>query len=754
MKKNSKGKTYATIAFLVVLGVLVTIGSFALWTQTRKQTNFNAIVTACLNLTIENESSEITMDYAYPVSNTEGLSSTGYSFTVTNNCSQPVNYAIAIESVNDNSGKPFVGNQYINISLDGKAPSHYSALDTITSDSSANYTIRETRSLATKRVGGNSSRTHTLRMWLDENTPLTEQNKTFVSKVTLTGGQGIEAACYTVNADGVLIDYDPECGSVAQIPASVNGHNLTTISSNAFKGAHEEPVIIYHDPWIDVPKDADTDVVSSIDDFGRLNDTCNYSNNDKCTIDFGIVYSKGLYEVTHDQTVRQQVMQENGIQSEAAFYAYLGSHYTPSDYFGVVYYDGNDSDRLEAIEDYFDAYFAQFAPYLGWQASDLHYYAKEDAPYPDGAYYEEYMKTMYNTNDGWYASENIIGTGEATGETEMVTSLVIDSLDLSNATNLVKIENRAFSNMPDLSTQEGVNALSDDICRIKPGLTSITFGNNTKEIRYGGSVFAGAKLNSLTLYTTAKLDITPVNRAGLNTLNYDGDNYDDLTLLYGILPCSTINTLNIEATSNNHTFGGLNQLYANGGINGNIQGFNIITGLQTADIGMINLDDDITEIGTGAFDNFQYTGTLTLPTSLTTIGDSAFSGYDGTTLTIPNNVTSIGANAFWRYHGTGQNLVIPASVDSIGEDAFWQYNGSTLTFNEGLHSLANGAFQHYNGASFTIPSTIQTLGTNNDSVFAFFTGTANINMTEANFNANVSHSSYWNLRGTNHFLTN
>ena len=60
----------------------------------------------------------------------------------------------------------------------------------------------------------------------------------------------------------------------------------------------------------------------------------------------------------------------------------------------------------------------------------------------------------------------------------------------------------------------------------------------------------------------------------------------------------------------------------------------------------------------------------TIPNSVTSIGNYAFSACSGlTSVTIPNSVTSIGAYAFWYCSGL-TSVTIPNSVTSIGDNAF------------------------------------------------------------------------------------
>ncbi|NBO42577.1 MAG: leucine-rich repeat domain-containing protein, partial [Betaproteobacteria bacterium] len=61
----------------------------------------------------------------------------------------------------------------------------------------------------------------------------------------------------------------------------------------------------------------------------------------------------------------------------------------------------------------------------------------------------------------------------------------------------------------------------------------------------------------------------------------------------------------------------------------------------------LSIPDSVTNIGNGAFAGCSGLTSLTIPNSVTTIGSSAFNGCSGlTSLTIPNSVTTIGSSAF------------------------------------------------------------------------------------------------------------
>ncbi|QLI58344.1 leucine-rich repeat protein [Flavobacterium psychrophilum] len=85
----------------------------------------------------------------------------------------------------------------------------------------------------------------------------------------------------------------------------------------------------------------------------------------------------------------------------------------------------------------------------------------------------------------------------------------------------------------------------------------------------------------------------------------------------------------------------------------------------------------VTAITRGAFMHCNNLTSVTIPNSVTTIGNYTFSDCpDLTSVTIPNSVTSIGDEAFFNCSGL-TSVTIPNSVTKIQNDAF--YNCSRLT---------------------------------------------------------------------------
>jgi hypothetical protein len=128
--------------------------------------------------------------------------------------------------------------------------------------------------------------------------------------------------------------------------------------------------------------------------------------------------------------------------------------------------------------------------------------------------------------------------------------------------------------------------------------------------------------------------------------------------------------------------------------------------------GALTLPGSVTSIGDGAFwDCFALTS-VTIPDSVTSIGDYAFSFCRGlTSVTIPGSVTSIGEWAFSDCRGL-TSVTILASVTSIRE---WAFSGcfalTSVTIPGSVTSIGEWAFLGcFALTSVTIPGSVTSIG--------------------------------------------
>lgn len=126
----------------------------------------------------------------------------------------------------------------------------------------------------------------------------------------------------------------------------------------------------------------------------------------------------------------------------------------------------------------------------------------------------------------------------------------------------------------------------------------------------------------------------------------------------------------------------------------------------------VTIPNTITTIGDSAFDGCTGLSTVVIPDSVTKIDNIAFNGCNGlTSVTLSKNLTTLGEGAFRGCTGL-KTIVIPDSVSKIERNAFNGCNGLTsVTFSKKLTSIGSFAFSNCTGLkTVTIPNTVTTIG--------------------------------------------
>lgn len=110
----------------------------------------------------------------------------------------------------------------------------------------------------------------------------------------------------------------------------------------------------------------------------------------------------------------------------------------------------------------------------------------------------------------------------------------------------------------------------------------------------------------------------------------------------------------------------------------------------------VTIENGITEIPPLCFSNCGKITEITIPESVTNIGESAFSGTSLKNLEIPNGVQTIGKAAFSNTRLV--SVSVPASVTTIGEDAFVAQATTNVTLNKKTNEISGSPW----GATGTI----------------------------------------------------
>ena len=164
-----------------LLGVSLLVGvSYAYYMVSVSQTNKNIVKSSCLNLEITNEENVIRLEKQIPIMNGEGKKLTPYTFTINNTCNSMMGYSLNLEELEGST----LASKYIMTMVNDKNYVNMASLG-----STDNYYTNsvESRVLATGSLGPNASINYSLRLWMDEATPMTTDamNKSFRSKVVV-----------------------------------------------------------------------------------------------------------------------------------------------------------------------------------------------------------------------------------------------------------------------------------------------------------------------------------------------------------------------------------------------------------------------------------------------------------------------------------------------------------------------------------------------------------------------------------------
>ena len=181
---NKKRIIILTVSLIAIIGIIVGV-SYAFFSIGGSQEQANTFTSGCLNISLTDASSSISLSNIYPITDVEGLEGTSYDFTIENTCSTSTNYSINLESLNQVSNS--LSADYIKVSLSSDT------VDNVISILSNNTSVTpeidgayESYNLYTGVLGASETKTYHLKLWLDYDATVEEAaNKVYESKINV-----------------------------------------------------------------------------------------------------------------------------------------------------------------------------------------------------------------------------------------------------------------------------------------------------------------------------------------------------------------------------------------------------------------------------------------------------------------------------------------------------------------------------------------------------------------------------------------
>ena len=303
------------------------------------------------------------------------------------------------------------------------------------------------------------------------------------------------------------------------------------------------------------------------------------------------------------------------------------------------------------------------------------------------------MADYGSQNSPWYSSQTSI------------TKAVIQS-------GVTTIGEEAFygcDGLTSVTIPDSVTAIGESAFWYCHGLTSVTIPNSVTTI--GSYAFSRCTaLTSVTINGNAAISSNAFrNCTALTTLKL-GSGATEMDS--DLLNISTLTTITVD--SGNSTYSAKNGvLLSKDGKTlvkcprGKTGTFTVPSGVTTIGdyafrycdgLTSVTISNSVTVIGNYAFYNCDGLTTVAIPKGVATIGSSAFESCTGlTAVTIPNSVTAIGGSAFSNCDGL-TSVAIPSSVTEIGSSAFEGCTGLTsVTIPNSVTDIGAGAFSDCTG---------------------------------------------------------
>ena len=183
MSKKTKITLLVAGALVILVGIIGI--TYAFFSIGGSQEQANTFTSGCLNISLTDASSSISLPNIYPVTDIEGLEGTSYDFTITNTCDTSANYSINLESLNQVSNS--LSADYIKVALSsdtvGNVISILSDNTNVTPEIDGAY---ESYNLYTGVLGASETKTYHLKLWLDYDATVEEAaNKVYSSKINV-----------------------------------------------------------------------------------------------------------------------------------------------------------------------------------------------------------------------------------------------------------------------------------------------------------------------------------------------------------------------------------------------------------------------------------------------------------------------------------------------------------------------------------------------------------------------------------------
>jgi uncharacterized repeat protein (TIGR02543 family) len=325
----------------------------------------------------------------------------------------------------------------------------------------------------------------------------------------------------------------------------------------------------------------------------------------------------------------------------------------------------------------------------------------------------------YAASDGNFTFEVIGSTATITGYSGSETNLVIPSTvtDGTNTYSVTNIGDYAFSedsSLKSISLPTSVTSIGTEAFWKCTNLTSITIPTAVTVIGYA----AFSDCSSLTSITVSSGNTQYSSLNGV-LLNYDktvliqcpGDKAGAFTIPSSVTSIVDIAFSNCGSLTSIAVSGGNTKYSSLNGVLYNLDKTGLIR-CPGGKAGTFTIPTSVTSLGESAFYKCSSLTSIIIPNSITSLSDGCFNSCTSLIkITIPNSVTSLGDNCF-SYCSSLTSITLSNRITNLGWWGFYKCTSLTsIVFPNSVSYIADGAFEDCTSLnSITIPNSVTGLG--------------------------------------------
>ena len=216
-KKTIKNKSKYLILLIQMLVSVVSV-SYAAFTVQLKGEKKYSLTIGTLDFSIDNEQNSIRLMNAYPMSDVEGQALRPYTFTLTNTGTLKEYYKVSLvtdtASQSTCTGCEFLSPNKLRYSL---------TVDGVTGEAKTvvDQTVLEIGELTTGQ-----SKNYELRLWLNSEATIEEENKYYYGKIKVDASQEIVKVSFTDELENKVQESTSTFPNFAQISSETNGRGI------------------------------------------------------------------------------------------------------------------------------------------------------------------------------------------------------------------------------------------------------------------------------------------------------------------------------------------------------------------------------------------------------------------------------------------------------------------------------------------------------------------------------------------------